>query len=67
MQTALHLSDYEDVLEPKKIFAMQALASFQSNHFGACSRAFVRLEDSKSVAPDEREALAALALTIFTR
>lgn len=38
MRTALHLRDYEDVLDPSEIYSFLGLASFYNKFYGQCSK-----------------------------
>lgn len=38
MRTALHLRDYEDVLDPCEVHSFLALASFYAQFYGTCSK-----------------------------
>ncbi len=38
MRTALHLRDYEDILDPQEVYSFLALACFYSKFFGQCSK-----------------------------
>jgi len=67
MRTALHLRDYEDVLDPSEIFSFLALASFYNKFYGQCSKAFIKLESLPSVAIPAREVYADLAMSIFLK
>jgi WD repeat-containing protein 35 len=49
MKTALHLREYEDILETEDIYCILALASCASRAFGTCSKAFIRLESLEKV------------------
>lgn len=49
MKTALHLQDYEDILDPEDIYCILALASCANRAFGTCSRAFIQLESLEKV------------------
>jgi len=45
MATAARLAAlYEDVLPPRDVYSLLALASFRAGFFGLASRAFIRLE-----------------------
>jgi WD repeat-containing protein 35 len=49
-RTALRLIEYDDVITPKICYSLLALVSYYANHFGSCSRAFVKLETLESTA-----------------
>lgn len=57
LRTALRLTDYEDLLEPKTVYCLLALTSFHCKFFAQCSRAFVKLR--------KNEQFSKLAWTIF--
>ncbi|KAH6588195.1 hypothetical protein BASA61_006004 [Batrachochytrium salamandrivorans] len=65
--TALHLREYEDVIDPKTIFSLLALISFHSKKYNTCSKTFIKLEALSSSTTEEREAYENLALNIFTK
>mmetsp|Transcript_14038 Transcript_14038/g.22384 ORF Transcript_14038/g.22384 Transcript_14038/m.22384 type:complete len:1210 (-) Transcript_14038:255-3884(-) len=67
MHTALQLVRYEDVLDPKDIYSLIALASFSNRFFGQCSRAFIRLESLDSFTEEDREKYKDLAMSIFVK
>lgn len=54
-----------DILEPQEVYAFVALATFYNKFYGQCSKAFVKLESLAELRPDQREAYAALAVSIF--
>jgi len=49
MKTALHLREYDDILETEDIYCILALASCANRAFGTCSKAFIRLESLEKV------------------
>jgi len=49
MKTALHLREYDDILESEDIYCILALASCANRAFGTCSKAFIRLESLEKV------------------
>ena len=73
MKTALRLAEYEDVLEPKEIVSLIALASFYNKYYGQCSRAFIKLEglavgtERDEITKEERDKYKQLALSIFIK
>ncbi|GFR48747.1 hypothetical protein Agub_g10705, partial [Astrephomene gubernaculifera] len=67
MRTALHLREYEDLLDPVEIYSFLALAAFYNQFFGQCSKAFIKLESMPSIPADKREAFADLAMSIFLK
>ncbi|KAJ3204187.1 WD repeat-containing protein 35 [Entophlyctis luteolus] len=64
---ALHLRNYDDIIEPKVIYGLLALASFHNNHFAVCSSAFIKLEALEQLNEEEKARIENLALSIFTR
>ena len=44
LRTALRLTEYEDVLDPKAVHSLIALCAYYNGFFGQCSKAFIRLE-----------------------
>lgn len=42
MRTALHLREYEDMLDPVEIYSFLALAAFYNQFFGQCSKVAAR-------------------------
>jgi WD repeat-containing protein 35 len=38
MRTALHLRDYEDILDPLEVYSFLGLASFYNKFYGQCSK-----------------------------
>jgi WD repeat-containing protein 35 len=44
LKTALHLQQYEGILDTETIYCIIALASCSNRAFGTCSKAFIRLE-----------------------
>ncbi|KAG2494620.1 hypothetical protein HYH03_007139 [Edaphochlamys debaryana] len=67
MRTALHLREYEDLLDPLEIYSFLALAAFYNQFFGQCSKAFIKLESMPSIPTDKRESFADLAMSIFLK
>jgi len=83
MRTAMRLTEYEDVLDPRAVHSLIALAAYYNGFFGQCSRAFIRLEQlgtredeagvgvtNTSHAPvseAERTAFSELAMSIFVQ
>ncbi|GAB5366413.1 hypothetical protein AAMO2058_001141600 [Amorphochlora amoebiformis] len=67
MHTALQLEKYEDVVDPKDIYSLIALAAYSNRFFGQCSRAFIRLESLETLTEDEKEKYKDLAISIFTK
>ena len=46
MKSAIKLCEYDDILEPRDIYAILVLASMANNFFGICSKAFVKVCES---------------------
>lgn len=67
MKTALHLQDYEDILDPEDIYCILALASCANRAFGTCSRAFIQLESLEKIPSERRQEYEQLATDIFTK
>ncbi|CAG9538621.1 unnamed protein product [Cercopithifilaria johnstoni] len=67
MITALHLTDYEDLIDPAEIYSLLALSSCAARQFAVCSRAFIKLESLETFTADEKEAYKKLAIKIFTK
>uniref|UniRef100_A0A7S0R8E2 Anaphase-promoting complex subunit 4 WD40 domain-containing protein n=1 Tax=Chlamydomonas leiostraca TaxID=1034604 RepID=A0A7S0R8E2_9CHLO len=67
MRTALHLRDYEDLLDPKEIYSFLALASFYNKFYGQCSKAFIKLESMPAIPADARDEYGDLAMSIFLK
>ncbi|KAJ3332051.1 WD repeat-containing protein 35 [Blyttiomyces sp. JEL0837] len=67
MRTALHLRNYEDIIDAKIIYSLLAIVAFHNQHFGVCSSAFIRLESMPNISEEERDTFEALALAIFTK
>ncbi|KAJ3028245.1 UNVERIFIED_CONTAM: WD repeat-containing protein 35 [Siphonaria sp. JEL0065] len=67
MRTAIHLKNYEDIIDPKTIYSLLALSAFHNNHFAVCSGAFIKLEALEKVADEEKSGIENLALSIFTK
>jgi len=68
LATALQLRAYDDVLDPREVYSLIALASYLNSAWGQCSKAFIELESLKptSCSKADRERFAKLALAIFT-
>ncbi|CAD7700281.1 unnamed protein product [Ostreobium quekettii] len=67
MRTALHLRKYDDLIDPHDIYAFLALASFQCQFFGQCSKALVKLESMESIPAEKREQYSDFAMSVFTK
>jgi len=64
---AEHLSDYEDFLDPAKIYSLIALSSATNRAYSLCSRAFIKLESLDTISVEDKKAYEDLAVEIFTR
>ena len=67
MKTAMHLREYEDILDPVVIYSLLALVASNNRCFGTCSKAFIKLESLESLPKEKRDAYEELALEIFTK
>ena len=67
MKTALHLRDYEDILNQEDIYSLLALSSCANRQFGTCSRAFIKLEALEELDEQAREEYQELAMDIFVK
>ena len=67
MKTALHLRDYEDVLNIEDIYSLLALSSCANRAFGTCSKAFIRLEALEELTDETKEEYQELAMDIFVK
>jgi hypothetical protein len=46
---SLLLSEFEELFDPRDIYALQALSSYYSGYYGRCSKAFLKLESLPSI------------------
>ncbi len=67
MKTALHLCEYEDIIDAADIYSLLGLAAAAGRSFGTCSKAFIKLESLENVTPEHRQQYEELALEIFTK
>uniref|UniRef100_A0A0R3RYI0 ANAPC4_WD40 domain-containing protein n=1 Tax=Elaeophora elaphi TaxID=1147741 RepID=A0A0R3RYI0_9BILA len=67
MVTALHLTDYEDLIDSAEIYSLLALSSCAARQFAVGSRAFIKLESLETFTADEKETYKKLAIKIFTK
>lgn len=67
MCTALALSEYEDIIEPVKIYSILALSAAVNHAFSVCSWALMRLESIDGLSDDQKKSYQNLAMTIFSR
>lgn len=65
--TALHLRDYEDVLNVEDIYCLLALTSCADRSFGTCSKAFIKLESLDTIPEQRRIEYEELAVNIFSQ
>jgi len=65
MKTSIRLAEFEDILDPKHIYSIIALTSFNAQYLNICSRAFIKLETLTDLTEKERDDIQNLALTIF--
>ncbi|XP_065063167.1 WD repeat-containing protein 35-like [Rhopilema esculentum] len=66
LRTAIHLRDYEDIIDPTDAYSLLALAASANRAFGVCSKAFIKLETISNSKDDQRR-YEELALEIFTK
>ncbi|CAH8435334.1 unnamed protein product [Heterobilharzia americana] len=66
-RTAQLLKDYEDILNPYKIYSLIALCSIYAKNFATCSKAFIKLENLTDISQGEHHAIKELALDIFSK
>nr|XP_054760120.1 WD repeat-containing protein 35-like [Lytechinus pictus] len=67
MKTALHLREYDDILDPVDIFSILALASCANRAFGTCSKALSKLETLEGLTVEQQQQFEDLSLQIFTK
>ena len=73
LNSAMRLTNYEDILPLKVIYSLLALAALYADDYRVCSNAFTKLEsrveEAKSLEEQKlmRDALNNLAIEIFTR
>ena len=65
--TTISLCQFEDLLDPVKIYSLQATAAAAARRFGLCSRAFTRLESLPMLTEEQREQYTQLAIKIFQK
>eukprot|EP00056_Hartaetosiga_gracilis_P003229 m.61099 g.61099 ORF g.61099 m.61099 type:complete len:1163 (+) comp11378_c0_seq1:91-3579(+) len=65
IRTAMRVCDYDDILDPLKVYSVLALAAVATGNFGLCSKAFIKLESISEGKMRLHEQIEALALTIF--
>jgi len=66
MRCALKCAEY-DILDPKDVYSILAVASYHAKFFGVCSKAFVKLETLPTISDKERTKFQELALAIFLK
>ncbi|KAH9492608.1 WD repeat-containing protein 35 [Bulinus truncatus] len=67
MRTALHLRDFEDVIDPVSTYSLLALAACANRAFNVCSKAFIKLESLESLTAEQKQHFEELAMEIFTK
>mmetsp|Transcript_68370 Transcript_68370/g.163192 ORF Transcript_68370/g.163192 Transcript_68370/m.163192 type:complete len:1174 (+) Transcript_68370:203-3724(+) len=67
MKCAEAMGDYTDILDPRDVHSLLAIAAFHNQMYAKCSQAFMRLEQLESLSPDRREAFQDLAFKVFTQ
>ncbi|XP_059152704.1 WD repeat-containing protein 35-like isoform X2 [Physella acuta] len=67
MRTALHLRDFEDVIDPVNTYSLLALAACANKAFNICSKAFIKLESLESLTAEQKQHYEELAMEIFTK
>ncbi|KAI9097250.1 hypothetical protein DFS34DRAFT_115052 [Phlyctochytrium arcticum] len=67
VKTALHLREYDDIIDAKTIFSLLALVSLHAKRFVACSKAFIKLEALPGANEEELEKFQELAFEIFSK
>ena len=67
MECAKELVQYDDILDPKRVYSLLALTAFYNERFSSCSNAFVKLESLEGLSSDERRVYQNLAMSIFTQ
>ena len=67
MKTALHLREYEDMLNHEDIYSLLALSSCANRAFGTCSKAFIKLEALDDLNEETKEEYQDLAMDIFVK
>ncbi|VDQ05453.1 unnamed protein product [Trichobilharzia regenti] len=67
LRTAQLLKDYEDILDPCKIYSLIALCSIYAKCFATCSKAFIKLENLTDISQIEQNTIKELAVDIFSK
>jgi WD repeat-containing protein 35 len=67
MCCALRCTEYEDILDFASIYSLVALAAYSNKFYGQCSKAFIRLENSTEITPEQRKKFSKLAVSIFLK
>ncbi|KAJ1483542.1 hypothetical protein T484DRAFT_1799862, partial [Baffinella frigidus] len=65
MKCAEAMGDYTDILDPRDVHSLLAIAAFHNQMYAKCSQAFMRLEQLESLSPDRREAFQDLAFKVM--
>lgn len=55
--TAMRLVEYDDILDELEVYSLVALAAYYAKNWGACSKAFIRLEALEAKPPDEDDTI----------
>ena len=67
LRTALNLRRYADTLPALGVYSLLALLAYCAGYYGQCSRALSRLERMPECTPEQRDAFAELASSIFIK
>jgi WD repeat-containing protein 35 len=67
LKTAMRLTEYDDLLDPRQAYSILALAALAARSYGICSKAFIKLESLSGLTDKLRQAYEDLALQIFTK
>ena len=67
MKTALHLREYEELLNQEDIYCLLALSSCANRAFGTCAKAFIKLDAIEQLSAEEREEYQELGMDIFVK
>ena len=49
MKSSLHLTQFDDLLNPEDVYALQALTACANKSFSFCNKAFIKLEAIEQV------------------
>lgn len=69
LKSALHLRNYEDIIDVKIVYSLLSIIALTSKHYSTCSKAFIKLEglSSDAASSEQVETFENIALNIFTR